>query len=83
MPLMNLFYSLYLFSKIIYPNKCFEFQVYYSSDTILALLVSAEMSGVDHAGVRIEITLFGLSVLFHLYDIRHWDYDNKRWCEYD
>ena len=33
----------------------------------------------DHAGVRFELTLFGVSLSVELYDVRHWDYDRNCW----
>lgn len=32
----------------------------------------------DHAGIDIEISLFGLCIHFNFYDNRHWDYDEWR-----
>lgn len=36
----------------------------------------------DHAGLNFDISAFGLSIHFNIYDIRHWDYDNNKWKEY-
>lgn len=37
----------------------------------------------DHAGLRLGMELFGLHLYLELYDTRHWNYDNNKWCEYD
>ena len=37
----------------------------------------------DHAGVRLELGLFGYELMFHLYDSRHWDYDTNSWAAND
>lgn len=37
----------------------------------------------DHAGLDVTFELFEkLFLNIHLYDIRHWDYDNNKWCTY-
>lgn len=33
----------------------------------------------DHAGVDIQLSLFGLCVHFDFYDNRHWNYDFGTW----
>jgi len=37
----------------------------------------------DHAGLTIELNLFGLNTIYTHYDTRHWDYENDTWCVYD
>lgn len=37
----------------------------------------------DHAGLTIQLNLFGLNTDYTHYDIRHWDYDKEDWCKYD
>lgn len=36
----------------------------------------------DHAGVAIQLSLFGYCLLFNFYDNRHWDYKNNSWKTY-
>ena len=33
----------------------------------------------DHAGFRFELTLFGITAMFEIYDNRHWNDDEDRW----
>jgi hypothetical protein len=33
----------------------------------------------DHAGLRVEIGLLGYDVEFQIYDVRHWDYEQKEY----
>jgi len=33
----------------------------------------------DHAGIQIELGVFGYSIEFQTYDTRHWDYENNQW----
>jgi hypothetical protein len=37
----------------------------------------------DHAGFTVELTLFGRSISFQIYDTRHWDYTTNTWKVYD
>lgn len=33
----------------------------------------------DHAGMNLELGLFGYEIHFTIYDNRHWDYENGQW----
>lgn len=33
----------------------------------------------DHAGFRFKLTLFSITMMFEIYDNRHWNYDEDRW----
>jgi len=37
----------------------------------------------DHAGVSLVIGLFGYGIHFRMYDTRHWNYETRRWEEYN
>ena len=37
----------------------------------------------DHAGVNLELGLFGYEIHFTVYDNRHWDYENDKWVVYN
>lgn len=49
---------------------------------LLNLLICKDKKS-DHAGLRIELNLFGLNTNYTHYDTRHWDYENDAWCKYD
>ena len=36
----------------------------------------------DHAGIQLELGLFGWEFHAGVHDTRHWDYENKCWEEY-
>jgi len=55
--------------EILKVNSFVNFQVQYTIRT-------------DHAGLRIELGLFGYELGFSIYDIRHWDYENRCWKVY-
>jgi hypothetical protein len=33
----------------------------------------------DHAGIRLNLDLFGFAIELELYDCRHWNYQKNRW----
>lgn len=37
----------------------------------------------DHAGLFLDVGLFGYSVILNVYDDRHWDYENNVWKEHN
>ena len=37
----------------------------------------------DHAGIDIQLSLFGICVHFNFYDNRHWNYEEGRYFIYD
>ena len=37
----------------------------------------------DHAGIQLELGLFGWEFHIGLHDNRHWDYENKCWKVYN
>ena len=37
----------------------------------------------DHAGINLELGLFGYEIHFTFYDNRHWNYEENRWMIYD
>ena len=46
----------------------------------LEIMITTEC---DHCGLRIVISLFGYDMSIHLYDIRHWDYENDCYVNYE
>lgn len=62
-------------------NKAWEIQVM-KTNTII------EASGrltfrQDHSGINLELGLLGYNICAQMYDIRHWDYENKCWVVYN
>ena len=37
----------------------------------------------DHAGFELVLGLLGYAVNFRIYDTRHWNYETRRWEEYN
>lgn len=62
-------------------NKTWEICLYRTS-----ILVGFDFGWTrkcDHAGVDVFFGLLGYTLELHLYDTRHWDYDENRYCVYD
>jgi hypothetical protein len=75
----NLFISFYNYDYKLTTNKRFEADFAYDAYHNFFLSISTDFRGKDHAGPRIEIGLFGYNSSFAIYDIRHWDYKNNTW----
>jgi hypothetical protein len=50
----------------------------YRTHYLIELSLRLNIRG-DHAGVNLELGLFGYSIELALYDTRHWDYENNCW----
>jgi len=63
------------------PNRFLEFQLMDSSKFIgIDMSVSDKE---DHAGLNINLALFGYEFDINFRDSRHWNYDENRWFRYD
>ena len=65
-------------------NKALEFQVSFwgSFRELFVVGVDTRWTGQDHAGIKIDMTVFGFGFVLNLYDIRHWNYDTDSWEQY-
>jgi hypothetical protein len=60
-----------------FANKYWEIQLYKSTDVIdFSFHLTHRQS---HAGLRLELGLFGYNADFNFYDNRHWDYETQSW----
>ena len=76
------FVNLFNRSGMISKYKAWEFECVRHS--IGVVKISVQWSArCDHAGPRLDLSLVGYSVSFQIYDIRHWDYQNKCWEIHD
>lgn len=69
-------------SGVLYGNKHFETEHYYSNYNLFYFLLDLSWRGEDHAGPEVELTLFGFSMRYKIYDARHWDYSMGTWVSY-
>lgn len=51
--------------------------------TLIGATFDLTIYGTDHAGLNISFELWGMCFNFNFYDVRHWDYDNNKWEEYN
>jgi hypothetical protein len=71
--------SVYEYNKRLTKHKHFEAEYYYSGYFLFKFMVDTSWRAEDHAGPEFELTLFGYSVRYKLYDNRHWNYEHGRW----
>ena len=63
-----------------FKHKFIELEVYTTEDLIgFNFLWTIRR---DHAGLDIQLSLLGICVHFNFYDVRHWNYEEKRWKYY-
>ena len=62
-------------------HKCWELESYYEPRRLLGFDINLEWRGSDHAGPGIELSLLGRTILFKIYDIRHWNSKENNWCD--
>ena len=73
------FVSFYNYDFGLSKNKRFEAEFVYDAYHNFFLSLDTSFRGKDHAGPRLEIGLFGYNSSFAIYDVRHWDYKNNTW----
>ena len=68
-----------LFSRVFFliKNKTLEFKVY-RSNAIIGFTFSLSLMR-DHAGLSLDLDLFGCGCQLTIKDNRHWNYDNNDW----
>jgi len=73
----NLFSAVYATP---FKHKFIELECYKDGHVLSFML--AWSIRCDHAGVDIELGLFGYNIHFNLYDNRHWNHEEGRWMVY-
>jgi hypothetical protein len=63
-------------------NKFFEIQFINDNENLLNFQFKWTRR-YDHAGVKLELGLFGYELVVQLYDSRHWDYDKNDWVTHE
>jgi hypothetical protein len=64
-------------SKMLTKHKAVEANIYCTANIIKLSLVYS--TAQDHAGLQLEVGLFGYNFELHFYDTRHWNDKNKDW----
>jgi len=67
--------------KLFKNNKGGEIQVV--KDSTIVSFAFRFTTRQDHAGVSLDIGLFGYTAMFNYYDTRHWNEDEGRYYIYD
>lgn len=68
--------------KTPFKHKFFEIQLVRDYADLICIDLHWKLKG-DHAGVRLELGLFGYAFMFELYDSRHWDHNSDAWAKYN
>jgi hypothetical protein len=64
--------------ETVFRNKYFEIELIQDCENLIHFKFDWTTK-CDHAGVRLELGLFGYELMFQLYDNRHWDYKKNDW----
>ena len=80
-PFSDRFANLRNYSKKITEHKAVEVELL-ETNAIIGVKFNLTFRQ-DHAGVEINLALFGYELLMQLYDTRHWDSDAQDWKVYD
>lgn len=64
-----------------HPNKYIEIERF--KDSSIMSFTFRLTTRQDHAGLMIDAGLFGHSIMFNFYDIRHWNNEAGRYYIYD
>jgi hypothetical protein len=62
-------------------NKYIELEVF--KDTTVVAFTFRLTTRQSHAGLLIDLGLFGHSISLNIYDSRHWNYETSRYYKYD
>jgi hypothetical protein len=66
------------YTRLPIPHK--RVQVGYGTwNALVGLQLSYSYKGRSHAGLHVQVGLFGYVVCFGAVDERHWDYDTNSW----
>lgn len=77
------FKNICCFTKLIAPNKTFEFEIYRSNlYDLFVLVIDTAWKGEDHAGPKIFVEILGYTVSIVIRDTRHWNDDTNNWVDY-
>ena len=80
-PFSDRFENVWNNSKPITKNKWWELEILKTENLFRFEFQYTIMQ--DHAGINIELGLFGWECHAGIHDSRHWDYENKCWKVYE
>jgi hypothetical protein len=81
-PWSNTFKNLWCKSYVTrFKNKFIELEV--TKDFTLISFMFNWTIRQSHAGLDLELGLFGYNIHFNFYDIRHWDQNTQKWEVYE
>ena len=79
--ILNYWNSIYERTVRLTKNKSFEFQLTFQNDLRTGVEIYKKIHS-DHTPFSFQISIFGLTIIFCVYDHRHWDEENDNYKEY-
>lgn len=64
-------------------NKGWEVELTHYTHTLFEFGLNLRCTRMDHAGPSVEISVVGYSFRAAVNDFRHWNFEQKRWMNYD
>ena len=75
------FISYYIIGGYLFANKSWELQLSYYNYDLFSLELDFAGRGHDHAGIKLEVNIFGYTLTAQITDNRHWDSTNNCWSK--
>lgn len=79
--ILNYWNSIYERTVRLTKNKSFEVQLTFQNDLRTGVEIYKKIHS-DHTPFSFQISIFGLTIIFCVYDHRHWDEENDNYKEY-
>ena len=76
------FHNLGGFYKRLTENKTMEFELTFSNEFQTGIKFNKNIH-CHHSNICLELSLFGFTLRFQIYDNRHWDDENNKYEEYN
>jgi hypothetical protein len=78
----NYFTNIFCKYKVLAKNKVGEIELIFMNNLITGINFYKN-THCDHAQICLEISILGLTIVFKIYDGRHWNDENNNWENYD
>jgi hypothetical protein len=78
----NYFTNLFCKYKVLGKNKVGEIELIFMNNLITGINFYKNIH-CHHAQICLEISILGLTMIFKIYDGRHWNEENSKWENYD
>ncbi len=75
----------YIKEKKITKNKAFTIEIskFTHAFYLFGIDFTISFPGVSHAGIRLDLMFLKYGIYLELFDVRHWNYEDWKWEEYE